>query len=105
MYRSDKSYQYLAPLIDTKMLRHQKLAVVTYPNYYGECFDINQCVKQFHDYNIPVLIDEAHGAHFNLKHFPKSALESKLTMLFNRITKLCLHLLWDQYYLFIKMHL
>ena len=77
MYRSDKSYQYLAPLIDTKMLRHQKLAVVTYPNYYGECFDINQCVKQFHDYNIPVLIDEAHGAHFNLKHFPKSALESE----------------------------
>lgn len=77
MYRSDKSYQYLAPLIDTKMLRHQKLAVVTYPNYYGECFDIKQCVKQFHDYNIPVLVDEAHGAHFNLKHFPKSALESE----------------------------
>ncbi|MHB7919912.1 Orn/Lys/Arg family decarboxylase [Staphylococcus hominis] len=77
MYRSDKSYQYLAPLIDTKMLRHQKLVVVTYPTYYGECFDINQCVKQFHDYNIPVLIDEAHGAHFNLKHFPKSALESE----------------------------
>lgn len=77
MYRSDKSYQYLAPFVDTKMLQHQKLAVVTYPNYYGECFNITQCVKQFHEYNIPVLVDEAHGAHFNLKHFPQSALESE----------------------------
>ena len=76
MYRSDKSYQYLAPFIDTNILQHQKLSIVTYPSYYGECFDITQCVKQFHDYNIPILVDEAHGAHFNLKHFPKSALES-----------------------------
>ena len=46
---------------------NQKLAIVTYPNYYGECFDIRAFVDRAHREAIPVLVDEAHGAHFNLK--------------------------------------
>lgn len=76
MTKSRDSDQYLGPDVHNMKFNHQKLAIVTYPNYYGECFDINEFVDRAHSEAIPVLVDEAHGAHFNLDHFPKSALES-----------------------------
>lgn len=76
MTKSKDSDQYLGPDVHNMKFNHQKLAIVTYPNYYGECFDINEFVDRAHSEAIPVLVDEAHGAHFNLDHFPKSALES-----------------------------
>ncbi|MBD3493584.1 aminotransferase class V-fold PLP-dependent enzyme [Staphylococcus aureus] len=51
-----------------------KLAVLTYPNYYGETFNVEEVIKSLHQLNIPVLIDEAHGAHFGLQGFPDSTL-------------------------------
>ncbi|UDI79150.1 lysine decarboxylase [Staphylococcus taiwanensis] len=75
MFTSDVSNQYLGP--ETHHFNHnQKLSIVTYPNYYGECFNIKEFVIKMHCQHIPVLVDEAHGAHFNLQHFPKSSLES-----------------------------
>lgn len=51
--------------------------VLTNPNYYGVAIDLEDIVQAVHSYNIPVLVDEAHGAHFLLgKPFPKSALSS-----------------------------
>lgn len=72
---SDISHQYIAPDLTQAHFDKQKLAILTYPNYYGECFDIKETVATLHQHDIPVLVDEAHGAHFNLPHFPKSALE------------------------------
>lgn len=51
-----------------------KLAVLTYPNYYGETFNVEQIIQNLHQLDIPVLIDEAHGAHFGLQGFPNSTL-------------------------------
>lgn len=76
MTKSNNSSQYLGPDTQSMTFNNQKLAIVTYPNYYGECFDIKAFVDRAHREAIPVLVDEAHGAHFNLKNFPKSALES-----------------------------
>ncbi|HET7521852.1 MAG TPA: aminotransferase class I/II-fold pyridoxal phosphate-dependent enzyme [Bacillales bacterium] len=52
-----------------------KAVVLTNPNYYGMAADLSPLIRQVHAYGIPVLVDEAHGAHFALgPPFPKSAL-------------------------------
>ncbi|MGM7684060.1 aminotransferase class I/II-fold pyridoxal phosphate-dependent enzyme [Cytobacillus sp. Hm23] len=53
-----------------------KAIILTNPNYYGQSVDLTEVISFAHDYNIPVLVDEAHGAHFNLgQPFPISAIE------------------------------
>lgn len=50
---------------------------ITRPNYYGMCPEIKQVVKLCHEKGIPVLVDEAHGAHIGFhSEMPDSALES-----------------------------
>ncbi|CAH0304850.1 Arginine decarboxylase [Peribacillus sp. Bi96] len=52
-----------------------KAIIVTYPNYYGLGEDLTEIVRLAHQRGIPVLVDEAHGAHFQLgSPFPKSAI-------------------------------
>ncbi|CAN7643754.1 aminotransferase class I/II-fold pyridoxal phosphate-dependent enzyme [Peribacillus frigoritolerans] len=52
-----------------------KAIIVTYPNYYGIGEDLTEMVRFAHQKGIPVLVDEAHGAHFQLgSPFPKSAI-------------------------------
>ena len=38
--------------------------IITYPNYYGICVDLLFVTKIARKYNIKVLVDAAHGAHF-----------------------------------------
>ncbi|RIL73138.1 aminotransferase class V-fold PLP-dependent enzyme [Staphylococcus devriesei] len=76
MIKSTISQHYLQPDFERMNYNQQNLAILTYPNYYGECFDINTSVQSLQQHHIPVLVDEAHGAHFGLSHFPKSALET-----------------------------
>ncbi|MCR9041112.1 aminotransferase class I/II-fold pyridoxal phosphate-dependent enzyme [Bacillus sp. L381] len=83
---------YLAPEIDKNMHvpAHVSLSVIekalaSYPNakglvltnptYYGHAADLTAAVKKAHSYGVPVLVDEAHGAHFVLgEPFPPSSL-------------------------------
>lgn len=53
-----------------------KVVVLTYPTYYGAAGDhLTGIIELCHKKNIPVLVDEAHGAHFVLGDpFPQSAL-------------------------------
>ena len=53
-----------------------KAVVLTYPSYYGVASsNLQRIIDLCHMNNIPVLVDEAHGAHFRVnKGFPKSAL-------------------------------
>ncbi|ACB53765.1 lysine decarboxylase [Crocosphaera subtropica ATCC 51142] len=52
-----------------------KAVLLVYPTYHGVCGDIESIVAITHRYNIPLLVDEAHGAHFNFhKALPPSAL-------------------------------
>ena len=40
--------------------------VLTYPNYYGICADLEDIVKEAKKYGIKILIDSAHGAHLGI---------------------------------------
>jgi arginine decarboxylase len=51
-----------------------KLVVLTSPTYEGVVSDIRSIAALCHASNIPLLVDEAHGAHFNYSEaFPESA--------------------------------
>lgn len=49
--------------------------VLTYPDYFGKTYHIEEMIQLAHDYQLPVLVDEAHGVHFSLGNpFPSSSL-------------------------------
>lgn len=53
-----------------------KACLVTSPNYFGVCSEIKSLAKECHAHNIPLLVDEAHGAHFVAsENLPKTAIE------------------------------
>jgi len=41
-----------------------KAVMIVYPTYYGVCGDVAAIATAAHQYNIPLLVDEAHGPHF-----------------------------------------
>jgi arginine decarboxylase len=41
-----------------------KAVMLVYPTYYGFCGDIAAIAELVHSYDLPLLVDEAHGAHF-----------------------------------------
>jgi arginine decarboxylase len=52
-----------------------KAVMLVYPTYYGVCGDLAAIAEIVHSYQIPLLVDEAHGAHFGFhQDFPPSAL-------------------------------
>ncbi|SHK17324.1 aminotransferase class I/II-fold pyridoxal phosphate-dependent enzyme [Paramaledivibacter caminithermalis] len=54
-----------------------KAVVITYPNYYGVCSDIEKIAEIVHKYDKVLLVDEAHGAHLKLsENLPISALDA-----------------------------
>ncbi|MEO4055579.1 aminotransferase class I/II-fold pyridoxal phosphate-dependent enzyme [Solibacillus sp. CAU 1738] len=57
--------------------KNVKAVVLTYPTYYGMVSqELEAQIALCHTRNIPVLVDEAHGAHFTAsKAFPPSALD------------------------------
>ncbi len=47
------------------------------PNYYGVAGDLGDMVRQAHEAGIPVLVDEAHGAHLRFHHeLPRDAMDA-----------------------------
>ncbi|MEG3907271.1 aminotransferase class I/II-fold pyridoxal phosphate-dependent enzyme [Microcoleus sp. w2-18bC1] len=52
-----------------------KAVMIVYPTYHGVCGDLRAIAQITHQYNIPLLVDEAHGAHFNFHpNLPEPAL-------------------------------
>ncbi|KAB8334311.1 aminotransferase class I/II-fold pyridoxal phosphate-dependent enzyme [Scytonema tolypothrichoides VB-61278] len=41
-----------------------KAVFMVYPTYYGVCGDVEAIASLAHQHNIPLIVDEAHGAHF-----------------------------------------
>lgn len=66
-----------------------KAVLVINPTYYGICANLREIVHIVHEYNIPVLVDEAHGVliHFN-KRLPMSAMEAGADMAATSVHKL-----------------
>lgn len=52
-----------------------KAVLLTNPSYYGRGMDLRSIAELTHQYNMPLLVDEAHGAHFGFHpQLPESAL-------------------------------
>ena len=63
-------------------------AVITSPTYDGVVSDIKQIAKIVHHYNIPLIVDEAHGAHFTFdQRFPESAVRAGADIVINSTHK------------------
>ncbi len=63
--------------VQTALEKHPdtKAVFLVYPTYYGVCGDLRAIAHITHQYNIPLLVDEAHGAHFAFHpQLPTSAL-------------------------------
>lgn len=63
--------------LKTTLAKHPdaKAVLTVYPTYDGVCGDLRAIAQITHQYNIPLLVDEAHGAHFAFHpHLPASAL-------------------------------
>jgi lysine decarboxylase len=53
-----------------------KIAIITSPTYEGITSDIEKIASILHNKNIPLIVDEAHGAHFRFhQQFPQSAIQ------------------------------
>src|SRR5690606_17971358 len=63
--------------------------LVINPTYFGICANLKEIVDVVHSYNIPVLVDEAHGVliHFN-ENLPMSAMEAGADMAATSVHKL-----------------
>ncbi|MDD3659493.1 MAG: aminotransferase class I/II-fold pyridoxal phosphate-dependent enzyme [Lachnospiraceae bacterium] len=64
--------------VEHKLLQYPecKAVFITSPTYEGVISDIKEIAEVAHRYKIPLIVDEAHGAHFGLdKRFPQSAIQ------------------------------
>lgn len=66
-----------------------KAVLVINPTYYGVCANLKEIVDIVHGYNIPVLVDEAHGVliHFS-DQLPMSAMQAGADMAATSVHKL-----------------
>lgn len=65
--------------IEEILQEHQdiKAVVMTYPNYYGVCSDLEKIAQIVHKYNKILMVDEAHGPHMSFSDkLPMSALKA-----------------------------
>ncbi|GIP31750.1 aminotransferase class I/II-fold pyridoxal phosphate-dependent enzyme [Paenibacillus sp. J2TS4] len=71
--------------------RHPDAKAVLFinPTYYGTCVDLREMVELVHSYDIPVLVDEAHGTliHFH-DRLPMSAMQAGADMAATSVHKL-----------------
>lgn len=65
-----------------------KLVILTSPTYEGVVSDIEEIAKVVHSFGIPLLVDQAHGAHFGMHEaFPKSAITSGADLVVESVHK------------------
>ncbi|KAM7273362.1 hypothetical protein ACFE04_028026 [Oxalis oulophora] len=64
-------------ILELEMKGQQASAVfVTSPTYHGICSNLTEISKLCHSHKIPLIVDEAHGAHFRFhSELPRSALQ------------------------------
>lgn len=66
-----------------------KALLVINPTYYGICANLQEIVELAHSYDIPVLVDEAHGVHVHFHEaLPLSAMQAGADMAATSVHKL-----------------
>lgn len=76
--------------VEKALIRNRDAAavMVTYPNFYGMCMDIEAIADIVHRYGKILLVDEAHGVHFKFHdEFPMTALEAGADMVVQSVHK------------------
>lgn len=72
----DKRYLIPTAMDDFEITDDVRAVLVTSPNYYGITKDIEAIAEKCHSADVPILVDEAHGAHYIADcRFPKTAIE------------------------------
>ncbi|MFM8005493.1 MAG: DegT/DnrJ/EryC1/StrS family aminotransferase, partial [Dolichospermum sp.] len=77
-------------LLKAALIKHPdtKAVLVVYPTYHGVCGDIKAISHLTNQYNIPLIVDEAHGAHFHFHpQLPTSALSAGADLTIQSIHK------------------
>jgi len=65
-----------------------KAVVITSPSYDGIVSDVEGIVAVVHKYGIPLIVDEAHGAHFGFSDgFPKSSVQCGADLVIHSVHK------------------
>lgn len=75
----DIAYSITPEALTAALTKHPdtKTVLIVYPTYNGVCGDLPEFVHLTHQYNIPLIVDEAHGAHFHFHpDLPTSALSA-----------------------------
>lgn len=73
----DLAYSITPEALEATLNQHSdaKAVLIVYPTYHGICGDIQAIAEITHRYQIPLLVDEAHGPHFHFHEaLPPSAL-------------------------------
>ncbi len=76
--------------IDKEWIKHPDIQaiVITSPTYEGVVSDIGGICRAAHSRGIPVIVDEAHGAHFPFSaYFPQSALQCGADIVIHSVHK------------------
>ena len=86
----DLAYSITPQAVETALKQHSdiKAVLMVYPTYQGICGDIQKIAKITHQYNIPLLVDEAHGPHFHFhSDLPLAALTDGADLVVQSIHK------------------
>lgn len=68
--------------------RDAQAVIITSPTYEGVVSEVREIVSYLHEMKIPLIVDEAHGAHFEFsEEFPESAVEAGADIVINSIHK------------------
>ena len=83
---------HLKKILNQRLLKDKKIAgaILVNPYYQGYAIDLDSLIEIFHNENIPVLVDEAHGSYFQFcddMGLPKSALKSKADLVVHSLHK------------------
>jgi arginine/lysine/ornithine decarboxylase len=87
----DLSHSVTPDAIGQALAQHPdaKAVMVVYPTYHGVCGDIESIARCVHQHDIPLLVDEAHGAHFAFhRDLPKPALVAEADLVVQSTHKL-----------------
>ena len=84
--------EWLKKILNNKKLNHMKIAgiVLVNPHYQGYSCDIKSLVELCHLYEMPVLVDEAHGSYFLFCEdydLPNSAVRAKADLVVHSLHK------------------
>ncbi|MEG2511924.1 MAG: aminotransferase class I/II-fold pyridoxal phosphate-dependent enzyme [Acetivibrio sp.] len=76
--------------VDNLLKKHPdaKMVIITSPTYEGILSEIEEIANLTHQYGIPLMVDEAHGAHFGLdSYFPENSIRKGADMVIHSVHK------------------